>query len=306
MGSTPSAQTITNKTELPVWLEDVTKSNLAKAQDVASMPYTPYGGSMTAALSPLQQQYMQTAQDTAGQRAGQYDQAGGMATAAGGYNPQEVSYQAFPQGDVSAYMNPYIEQVEAGALRNANSQLQQGLNTLGDRAVNARAFGGSRQGISEGLATSEAAKNMGDLSGQLRMQGYTQAQNAMMTDSQRQLQAQMANQQAGLTQNALSLQAAKSLSDITGQGALDLSQLQQAGALERGQQQSLLDEAYAKWAEANPKQQEINNLNLLLAATSATPYGNTATQTKTGGGSSNDLQSALGTAATIASIIGAL
>jgi hypothetical protein len=310
MGSAPSEQTITNKTELPAWLEDVTKSNLAKAQDVASMPYTPYGGSMTAALSPLQQQYMQTAQDTAGQRAGQYDQAGGMATAAGGYNPQEVSYQAFPQGDVSAYMNPYIEQVEAGALRNANSQLQQGLNTLGDRAVKASAFGGSRQGISEGLATSEAAKNMGDLSGQLRMHGYTQAQTAMMTDSQRQLQAQMANQQAGLTQNALSLQAAKSLSDITGQGAasnaLDLSQLQQAGALERGQQQSLLDEAYAKWAEASPKQQEINNLNLLLAATSSTPYGNTTTQTKTGGGSSNDLMQGLGAAASIASIIGAL
>lgn len=310
MGSQPSAQTITNKTELPAWLEDVTKSNLAKAQEIADMPYTPYGGSLTASLSPTQQQYIQRTQQTVGQYAPQYQQASTLAGQVGAYTPQNVSYQGFPQGDVSAYMNPYIQQVEQGALRNAQTQLQQGLNTIGDQALRSRAFGGSRQGISEGVATSEAARSMGDLSSQLRMQGYTQAQNAMMTDAQRQLQAQMANQQAGLTQQGLSLQAARALSDIAGAGAaanaLDLTQLQQAGALERGYAQSLLDEAYAKWAEASPKQQEINDLNLLLAATSATPYGSTSTQTKTGGGSSNDLMQGLGAAASIISIMGAL
>ena len=418
MGSQPSAQTITNKTELPAWLEDITKSNLAKAQEISDMPYTPYGGSLTASLSPTQLQYIQQTQQTAGQYTPLYGQASAMAAGVGeytplnvsagaapanvsstytpsqvqsnyqsqgfttGYTPTQVAAQTMPEGDIKAYMNPYIQEVEKGALRSARTQLQQGLNTIGDQALRSGAFGGSRQGISEGVATSEAAQKIGDLSAALRAQGYTQAQGFLSADQQRNLQAQMANQgagleaaklqlaaeqareqsgqfgsaqslaaqlanqgagynaaqlqqaaalanqqagltsnqqalqaalanqQAGLTQQGLSLQAARSLSDIAGAGAaanaLDLTQLQQAGALERGYAQSLLDEAYAKWAEANPKQQEINDLNLLLAATSATPYGSTNTQTKIGGGSSNDLMQGLGAAASIISIMGAL
>jgi hypothetical protein len=55
-GSPPATQTITNKTELPAWLEDVTKQNIAKAQEVADRPYEAYGGQLVAGFSPEQQQ----------------------------------------------------------------------------------------------------------------------------------------------------------------------------------------------------------------------------------------------------------
>lgn len=49
--------------QIPEWLQEAAKSNLGKAQDVASLGYTPYYGADVAAFNPMQQQGFQNTAD---------------------------------------------------------------------------------------------------------------------------------------------------------------------------------------------------------------------------------------------------
>ena len=53
------------KTEIPVWAEDATKRNLARAEDVQRIGYMPYYGPDVAAFNPTQQLAMQNNMDAA-------------------------------------------------------------------------------------------------------------------------------------------------------------------------------------------------------------------------------------------------
>ena len=59
----------TTQVEIPQFIEDAAKQNLARAQATARMGYLPYYGPEVAAFSPLQTQAMQSA-GTAGQAFG--------------------------------------------------------------------------------------------------------------------------------------------------------------------------------------------------------------------------------------------
>ena len=123
------------------------------------------------------------------------------------YTPEQVQAQTFKDADVSQYMNPYLDQVESYALQNLQSGTRQGLNAIGDQAATAGAFGGSRQGVQEGVLMGDAAKRAGELSSGIRAKGYDQALQQITADQARMLQASMANQGAGLQNAQLGLQA---------------------------------------------------------------------------------------------------
>jgi hypothetical protein len=306
-GSPPSAQTITNKTELPAWLEDVTKENIAIAQRVADRPYEAYGGQLVAGFSPEQEQAFQFGMSGIGQQAPSYQAAQQAAAGVAGYQPQNVTAQNFLQGDVGAYMNPYIQNVEDRAIANAQRSAQMNINQLGASAARSGGFG-SRLGVAEGVAAAEAARGVGDLSAQLRAQAFQQAQGTMSADQARALQADQANQAAGLQGGQLNLQAAGQMGNLAGSAQqsrlADLGVLSGIGEQQQGMQQRLLDEQYARFLEE--RNAPIEGLNLRLAATSATPYGETRTQTGPAPQGPNALMTGLGAAASIASIIGAL
>lgn len=306
-GSPPATQTITNKTELPPWLEAVTKENIALAQKVADRPYEAYGGQLVAGFSPEQQQAFQYGISGIGQQAPSYQAAQQAAAGVAGYQPQNVTAQNFLQGDVSAYMNPYIQNVEDRAIANAQRSAQMNINQLGASAARSGGFG-SRLGVSEGVAAAEAARGVGDLSAQLRAQGFQQAQGIMSQDQARALQADLANQAAGLQGGQLNLQAAGQMGALAGSAQqsrlADLGVLSGIGEQQQGMQQRLLDEQYARFLEE--RNAPIEGLNLRLAATSATPYGETKTQTGPAPQGPNALMTGLGAAASIATIIGAL
>ena len=52
--STPSTQTVTQKTEIPQYLQDAGLANVQLAEDIAAKPYTTYTGQRIADLAPLQ------------------------------------------------------------------------------------------------------------------------------------------------------------------------------------------------------------------------------------------------------------
>jgi len=101
-----------------------------------------------------------------------------------GYNPlyqageQQIVNQSltpFSGADINAFMNPYQEDVINRSLGDIESSRQ--MQDLRDRqaATQARAFGGSRQGVQSSLTNAAALKQAADLSANLRNQGYGQA-----------------------------------------------------------------------------------------------------------------------------------
>jgi hypothetical protein len=61
--------------------------------------------------------------------------------------------------NLSAYQNPYEQQVVQQSLADINRQQQMAMNQLGAQAQGQGAFGGSRQGVAE----AELARNYGDI-----------------------------------------------------------------------------------------------------------------------------------------------
>jgi hypothetical protein len=101
-----------------------------------------------------------------------------------GYNPlyqageEQIVNQSltpFSGADIGAFMNPYQEDVINRSLGDIESSRQ--MQDIRDRqaATQARAFGGSRQGVQSSLTNAAALKQAADLSANMRNQGYGQA-----------------------------------------------------------------------------------------------------------------------------------
>ena len=294
MGSkAPATTTTVQKTELPAWLEDITKKNLSIADQIASQPYQAYGGNLVAGFAPEQEQAFGMAQRQAGSTAPLYQTAAGTVSGLTGYQAP-----SFLQGDVSAYMNPFIGQVENRAIARGQEALLQNLNQVSAQAARAGAFGGSRQAIQEGVAQAEAAKNVADLSAQLRMQGYTDAAGRLEND--------LARQMAG---TGIQMQAAGMLPGIAqaqqGAALTDAASIEAIGAQRQALEQAQLQDQYQRFMEQ--RNYPIEMLNLRLGATSATPYGKTETRTGPSGASGGSpFLTGLGAAATGLSMISSI
>jgi hypothetical protein len=213
----PETQTVINKTELPAWVDAAGQDLLSRTQEASANMPGPYMGNIVPGFNDqiTGAWNMAQAASTMG-LPGMYAAQGGAMNAAY-YNPQQVQAGTFPGGNLDAYMNPFLQNVEQQALSRLDDQRQMSLNRTGDQAIAANAFGGSRQGVMEGVTNAEAARAAGDISAGIRSAGFQQAQQAMQADQNRQLQAGMANQQAGL-----------SGAQINNQGALGLANISQA------------------------------------------------------------------------------
>lgn len=109
--------------------------------------------------------------------------------------------------DFSAYMNPYTQQVVELGQADLERQRQMASAQMGAQAQAARAFGGSRQAVQEGILGGEALRQAAQLSAQQRQRGFETALQAGQFDigqmqaartlaSQQQMQASSLNQQA--------------------------------------------------------------------------------------------------------------
>ena len=139
------------------------------------------------------------------------DEAARLAMIEAGFTPQQIAAAQADRGAVqdvtgqlgsqymSAYFNPYEEQVVQGTLGDIERSRQ--MQDIADRAraTQARAFGGSRQGVQSALTNEAALRQAGTTAAGLRQAGFSQAAQFGQSDAARQLQAQMANQGVSLT-----------------------------------------------------------------------------------------------------------
>lgn len=121
--------TQTSKVEIPPWLENAAKGNLAKADEISQIGFTPTYGPDVAALTPLQQASMQNTQQAAQAfgAAAPTDVMAGMPeshTYAGGvqgYSSTPLYQQALAEleaqmpGQYAALRAPFIDPVTGAA-----------------------------------------------------------------------------------------------------------------------------------------------------------------------------------------------
>ena len=169
--------------------------------------------------------------------------------------------------NVSAFNNPYQQQVVDTVQNDIERQRQLANQNLAARAGQAKAFGGSRHGVAEGVQNAEYGRIAANALAPLRMESYNNALTAAMNDRTQRLNA--ANQLGNLSNQAF-LTGRTINQDMAAQGLM-----------QQGLQQALIDAAGADFN--NYANSPIDSLSAPLAALGASPKPTTQTQTNNPG-----------------------
>ena len=230
-------------------------ANFQNAQGVASaLPTQQFAG-----FNPLYQAGEEALVNTAlaGPGITGTDLAAQMAAYGGVYQPaMQTAGQAnlgmTGPGSIGSYMNPYSQMVRENALGDLESARRAAIQQTGERATQARAFGGSRQGVAEALTNQGFAKQAANLGTTLNESAFNQAVQMQSADLARQQAAQAANQAAGLSGAELRLRGAGQLGSLAAQ--------QQA--LRLGGAQAVMGAGGARQAADQQQMDAIRNIGL--------------------------------------------
>jgi hypothetical protein len=248
------------------------QQNYAYGQDVASQPLQQYQGAMVADVAPQTQQAWNLAASSGNVGQDQYGASTAGDLNAIGQTVNPVTAAQISQQNLQPYMNPYTQSVINATLpimqqANALSQNQQG-----NAANAANAFGGSRQGVQQGVAQAQGAMNIGQMAAGLNQANFQQAQAAAGQDVTSQNQVALANQQA--QQNKINSDILASQGLTTTGNALNQANQQQfnnlttAGAGESMQAQNQINAQMAKFQQAfSYPQQQLGTLESSLGMT---------------------------------------
>lgn len=210
-------------------------------------------------------------------------QAYGLAGGLGSYAPYLQAAQAATGPTAyQAYMSPYQQDIIDTTLAEFDVQAQKGIPALQAAAIQAGAFGGGREGVALAEYQSTSDRNRAALQAQLLQSGFGQAQT---------LAQQQFAQQMNLAQQAPSLAA----SQIAGLTSLGTQQQAQAQSLLEGQKQLAQAQAYQPLTTAQ-------QFGAGIAALTPGAYGQTNVANVPAAASPSPLQTALGTASTLAGI----
>jgi hypothetical protein len=300
-------QTQTSQTNLPDWITSAGKQNLANSYGVAQNMMGPYSGERYAGMTPGAVADVGALQNSVGGANGGYDLAQSTLAGLQGFSPSMVNPGSIAGTDLSGYMNPFASAVINPALQALDRQRLQAQNTNGDQALSQKAFGGSRQGVQEGVTNAMSAANAGQLVSGLQMQNFTNAQQMANQDIATNLAGQQANQQAQLAGAGLNLNAANSGANVAGQKQQSLLQSLMAAlqgqTLMQGDKQGQLDAAQQAYREN--QQFPLQQLQIPMQALGQTPYGQQTSQTNPLP-PSNGLMSGLGAGAAGLGILGSV
>jgi hypothetical protein len=276
-------------------------------------PYKPFSNDPTsyfAGFSPLQKQAQQQAQNM--QVTPETGVASGMSAAAGmgalgtQYNPMGAYSQQFGQQQADQYMNPYMQSVVNIQQQAAQRQADIARTGRNAQAVQAGAFGGSRQAITDAEANRALADQQNAIQAQGLNTAFSQAQQQFNADQAANLQAQQANigqQQFGANLGMQGLQTGLQAAGQLGQlgqnvygQQMGINQLQnQYGAQQQQFQQGILNQQIQDYATA--QQYPMLQLANMNALTRGLPMQSATTQVYQAAPSTASQLAGLGTAA---------
>jgi len=153
--STQSSNTTSGFSALPQFGQDAFKQAISTGTSLAADPsiFAPAG------LTPEQQ--------------------ASLSTLTQGLNP--TSPEAFQAG-LSTFGNPYEEQVIQNAIRDINTAGAGNMSDIASMASSAGGFGGTRQALLEAENMKNTQRNIGDISSQMRAQGFQSAADRTLSD----------------------------------------------------------------------------------------------------------------------------
>jgi hypothetical protein len=218
-------------------------SNLGGIQGLgAAQDYSQYAMDQSKALGNYTPTQATAAQFSpyAGYQAGSAaPYSGFQAGAANPYNQfqqsqfSEYNYdpsRQFSGQEVQNYMNPYMQNVVDQQSKSAITNFNRQNASRAAQGVQAGAFGGSRQGVVQGMAEEGLMGQLDQIQGKGLSDAYGQAQGAFQADRS----AQVANEQA----------RAAELSRVQAAGGSEAARVQQAQAAEMARTQGIgIDEA---------------------------------------------------------------
>ena len=331
---TTTAET-SSSNQIPDWLTNAAQQAVTTGQSLSQRPYDPYTGQIVATPGADITQSYQQVRDMQGQQAPAFDAAKGAygnligqvnPITAGGVNdiagqlyggyqqnvlsPAQGLLGQFAAGgpataqqvgaNASALMSPYAQQVIDPTIAAGQQQLALANQKIAGQAANVGAFGGSRQGVNEGVATAQTALGTQQQIGNMLQTGWGQA---LTPASQLALQGgQQAYGAAGLLSNLASTgygnaaTQAGNIANLNLQGGLnaasgltgaataeqlanqkDASLLQTIGAGQQNQQQQQDNAAMSQFYEQQGW--PVQNLDLLLGTLGGVPYSTNSTGT---------------------------
>jgi hypothetical protein len=279
-----SSQQSVSQVSLPPWVNQAAQQNYALAQNVANRPLTQYSGQQVADIGPQTQQAWNLAAQSGGAGADQYNASQAGYLTAAGTPATQVTPQSLAGTSLQPYMNPYTQSVINSTLPLMQQQNALSQNQQQNQANAANAFGGSRQGVQQGVAQSQGALNIGNMAANLNNQNFQQAQAAATGDISRNLQAQQGNQQANQANINSLIQASSGLGALGSQAQQNQRQqfleLSTAGAQQQQQAQNQIGANMGQFAQA--QQYPGQQLGVLQSALGMTPYGSTTMGSSTG------------------------
>ena len=218
-------------------MSDAGQQNYAFAQKVANQPLQQYQGQMVADVAPQTQQSWNVAANSGNVGADQYNAATAGYLGALGQTPMNVSAGQISNTNLDPYMNPFTKDVINATLPGMQQANALSQNQQANAANSSNAFGGSRQGIQQGVAQAQGAQNIGQMLATLNSANFTQAQAAATGDINRRLTADTTNQAAQQAKINSDIQASQGLSNT---GDCDEQeqrrQLQHAAVRRRGRE----------------------------------------------------------------------
>ena len=306
--------TNTSSTDLPDWAKPYFERNIARAEAEYTKPYQAYSGERLAGTDPNVAKSREmveglvgsgipglgTAQDyaTAGMdRATELGNYGG-----GDYSQFNYSDPAMFTGDnVSQYMSPYQQLVTDRQKEAAVTDFNRLQGARDAKAVQAGAFGGSRQAVQQGLAEEQLLNQLGNIQAKGSQGAFEAAAKqfgadraAQMTAEQRQAAelgrvqtGQEAASQFGAGQGLAALRAGTNIGgELSRLGQLerqtgiqDTQLLEGVGQAAQAESQAGLDLDYANFLEQQGyNQQQIGNMTGILTGM---PIAATGTGTST-------------------------
>ena len=243
-GSTTSTSSIDPQ------IKEAFLTNFQQAQGVAgALPTQQFAG-----FNPMYQAGEQALVNTglAGPGISGTDLAAQMAAYGGVYQPAAVQASQLSGSNISNYLNPFQNTVIQNTLGDIESARQAANRQIGQQATQARAFGGSRQGVAEALTNAAYGKQAASTAAQMRTQGFDTAAALAQQDIARQQAADLANQAAGLQGAQLRLSGANQLGGLAAQ--------QQA--LRLGGAQAVMGAGGARQALDQQQMDAIRNIGL--------------------------------------------
>lgn len=303
-GTTNSTSTV----QLPGWVNDAAQKNLDASYNVAQNMLGPYQGATYAQLTPGANANIAGLQSLVGSSQPAYNLAQSTLGGLTNYAAPQINSPTLANTNLSPYMNPYTDAVTRSGLQAIDIQRKQALNQNADQARAQDAFGGSRQGVQEGITNAAASMQAGQFAAQQGQQNFTQAQQAASTDITNNLNSQSQNAANMLSAAGLNAGAASSLAGVASQG--QQANLQALMAALQGQTLAQADTQGKLNADKSAydaaQQFPLQQLQIPSSILSATPYGSTTTGTQSQSYPSNGLMQGLGAASSGIGILGNL